>query len=327
MYVVHPPSVLVKLNLAKEDERWVLTHGMYGLRQSPKLWAEFRDRTIQKFRFEAEDKQWMLKQGDAEPNLWALVEVGVPDGEPGLLVLIYVDDILMVGRMTLLRTVAAKLSETWKTTELEILTELRGIRFLGCEILTNSDRDRYYLHQQPYIRELLRAHDVPETSVSPVQAPKHLVTFEAEPDENKGEPHEVKLAQRLCGELLWLAQRTRPDVSFTVNAMGALISRAAPRCIVVGTKLLAYLQHTQEYALMICPVDQDVTTYTDSSYAPEGGRSHSGVVVTWMGAPLSWRATRTPYVCLSTAESELTAAIEGLKPLEQFFRRLRGQFP
>ena len=64
---------------------------------------------------------------------------------------------------------------------------------------------------------------------------------------------------------------------------------------------------------MICPVDQDVTTYTDSSYAPEGGRSHSGVVVTWMGAPLSWRATRTPYVCLSTAESELTAAIEGLK--------------
>ena len=89
MYVVHPPSVLVKLNLAEEDERWVLTHGMYGLRQSPKLWAEFRDRTIQEFRFEAEDKQWMLKQGDAEPNLWALVEVGVPDGEPGLLVLIY----------------------------------------------------------------------------------------------------------------------------------------------------------------------------------------------------------------------------------------------
>ena len=219
----------------------------------------------------------------------------------------------MVGRMTLLRTVAAKLSETWKTTELEILTELRGIRFLGCEILTNSDRDRYYLHQQPYIRELLRARDVPETSVSPVQAPKHLVTFEAEPDENKGEPHEVKLAQRLCGELLWLAQRTRPDVSFTVNAMGSPISRAAPCCIVVGTKLLAYLQHTQEYALMICPVDQDVTTYTDSSYAPEGGRSHSGVVVTWMGGPLSWRPTRTPYVCLSTAASELTAAIEGLK--------------
>eukprot|EP00439_Symbiodinium_sp_Y106_P051481 s2513_g6.t2 len=95
--------------------------------------------------------------------------------------------------------------------------------------------------------------------------------------------------------------------------MGSPISRAAPCCIVVGTKLLAYLQHTQEYALMICPVDQDVTTYTDSSYAPEGGRSHSGVVVTWMGAPLSWRATRTPYVCLSTAASELTAAIEGLK--------------
>eukprot|EP00439_Symbiodinium_sp_Y106_P034730 s3068_g4.t1 len=145
------------------------------------------------------------------------------------------------------------------------------------------------------------------------KAPKHLVTFEAEEDESKEEPHEVKLAQRLCGELLWLAQRTRPDVSFTVNAMGALISRAAPRCIQVGMKLLAYLQHTQEYALAIYPVSEDLVTFTDSSYAPEGKRSHSGVLVTWKGAPLSWRATRTPYICLSTAESQLTAAIEGLK--------------
>ena len=83
MYVVHPPSVLVKLNLAKEDERWVLTHGMYGLRQSPKLWAEFRDRTIQKFRFEAEDKQWMLKQGDAEPNPGLWLKLGFLMGNLG----------------------------------------------------------------------------------------------------------------------------------------------------------------------------------------------------------------------------------------------------
>eukprot|EP00439_Symbiodinium_sp_Y106_P067020 s115_g11.t1 len=313
VYAIRPPSILQKLGLVEESERWILTHGMYGLRQSPKLWAEFRDRTIQKFRFEAEGKTWMLKQGDTEPNLWALVQVERPEGEPGVLVLIYVDDILLVGRLPLLRAVAARLSETWKTTELEILTELHGIRFLGCEILTTASRDRYYLHQQPYIKEILRAHDVPPSSTSPIQAPKHLVTFEAEEEESKGEPHELKLAQRLCGELLWLAQRTRPDVSFTVNAMGALISRAAPRCIQVGMRLLAYLQHTQEYALVIYPVSEDLVTFTDSSYAPEGRRSHSGVLVTWKGAPLSWRATRTPYVCLSTAESELTAAIEGLK--------------
>ena len=226
---------------------------------------------------------------------------------------IYVDDILLVGRLLLLHAVAARLSEIWKTTELEILTELHGICFLGCEILTTASRDRYYLHQQPYIKDILRAHDIPPSSTSPIQAPKHLVTFEAEEDESKEEPHEVKLAQRLCGELLWLAQRTRPDVSFTVNAMGALICRAAPRCIQVGMKLLAYLQHTQEYALAIYPVSEDLVTFTDSSYAPEGKRSHSGVLVTWKGAPLSWRATRTPYICLSTAESQPTAAIEGLK--------------
>ncbi|CAE7314603.1 unnamed protein product [Symbiodinium sp. CCMP2456] len=312
-YVIHPPSVLVKLGLASEDERWILTHGMYGLRQSPKLWSEFRDRTISAMRFDAEGAQWLLQQGDAEPNMWALVEVGAPEGSPGALVLIYVDDILLCGRLGLIRAVARKLSETWKTTDLEMLSSSHGIRFLGCEILTNDERDRYYLHQQPYIKEILRAHDVPETATSPIQAPKHLVTFEAEEDEPKGDESEVKMAQRLCGELLWLAQRTRPDISFTVNAMGALISRAAPRCVVVGTKLLSYLQHTQDYALAIVPQNDEYVTWTDSSYAPEGRRSHSGVLITWRGAPLSWRATRTPYVCLSTAESELTAAIEGLK--------------
>ena len=64
-----------------------------------KLWSEFRDCTIQQFR---EGKQWMLKQGDAEPNLWALLEVGAPAAEPRLLVLIYVDDILLVTRLALL---------------------------------------------------------------------------------------------------------------------------------------------------------------------------------------------------------------------------------
>ncbi|CAE7730560.1 GIP [Symbiodinium sp. CCMP2456] len=313
VYAVQPPAVLVKLGLASENERWILTHGMYGLRQSPRLWSEFRDHTIKEMRFLAEDAEWMLKQGDAEPNLWLLVKVGEPQGSPGALVLIYVDDILLCGRVVLLRSIAAKLSSTWKTTELEILSASHGTRFLGCEILTTEARDRYYLHQQPYIKEILRAHDVPDTATSPIQAPRHLVTFEAEPDEPKGDEQEIKLAQRLCGELLWLAQRTRPDVSFTVNAMGALISRAAPRCIAIGVRLLSYLQHTQEYALTIAPTSDGLITFTDSSYAPEGKRSHSGILVTWRGAPLSWRATRTPYVCLSTAESELTAAIEGLK--------------
>ncbi|CAE7356335.1 GIP [Symbiodinium sp. KB8] len=313
VYAVQPPSVLVKLGLASDSERWILTHGMYGLRQSPRLWSEYRDSTIKEMRFVVEGEEWLLKQGDAEPNLWLLVKASDPSGEPGALVLIYVDDILLCGKMAHLRSVASKLSSTWKTTELEVLSESHGIRFLGCEILTTEAKDRFYLHQQPYIKEILRAHDVSETMRSPIQAPKHLVTFEAELDETKGDEAELKMAQRLCGELLWLAQRTRPDISFTVNAMGALISRAAPRCVAIGQRLLAYLQHTQEYALTIAPTTNDLVTFTDSSYAPEGKRSHSGIVVTWTGAPISWRATRTPYICLSTAESELTAAIEGLK--------------
>ena len=52
--------------------------------------------------------------------------------------------------------------------------------------------------------------------------------------------------------------------------------------------------------------------YTDSLFAPEGSKSHSGLVAVWLGAPICWRSARQPFVCLSTAECELLAATEGL---------------
>ena len=48
--------------------------------------------------------------------------------------------------------------------------------------------------------------------LSPIQSPKELVTFEAKEGEEPGSEEEVRQAQRACGELLWVAQRSRPDI-------------------------------------------------------------------------------------------------------------------
>ncbi|CAE7641061.1 unnamed protein product [Symbiodinium necroappetens] len=34
---------------------------------------------------------------------------------------------------------------------------------------------------------------------------------------------------------------------------------------------------------------EDFSVYTDSSFAPEGSRSHSGLVAVWLGAPVCWK--------------------------------------
>lgn len=38
-----PPKALIRAGLCSEDERWEFTHAVYGLRESPRWWGEFRD--------------------------------------------------------------------------------------------------------------------------------------------------------------------------------------------------------------------------------------------------------------------------------------------
>ena len=38
-----PPKILICLGLVKEGEMWLVERALYGLRESPKLWGEYRD--------------------------------------------------------------------------------------------------------------------------------------------------------------------------------------------------------------------------------------------------------------------------------------------
>ena len=80
----------------------------------------------------------------------------------------------------------------------------------------------------------------------------------------------------------------------------------------IGHRLLSYLQRTAASALQLRPVDGGYAAWSDCSFAPSGTRSHTGMVITWEGAVVGWRSGRQPFVCLSTAEGELTAGIETL---------------
>ena len=79
----------------------------------------------------------------------------------------------------------------------------------------------------------------------------------------------------------------------------------------VPGKCLGFLQRTANYLLKIVSTDGEVTSWSDSSFAPEGGKSHTGWIVTVGSAPVAWRSSRQSVVTLSTAEAELAASVEG----------------
>ena len=82
----------------------------------------------------------------------------------------------------------------------------------------------------------------------------------------------------------------------------------------VGERLLDYLNETKCYRLVFTEPEEPVKeldVFTDSSFAPSGGRSQGAAVIFYGSNPIVWRAGRQQLVTLSTAESELLEAVEG----------------
>ena len=83
--------------------------------------------------------------------------------------------------------------------------------------------------------------------------------------------------------------------------------------IEVGAQARRYLRKTVgEGILMRNGTHMNLEVFSDSSYGPGGFESQGTVVVMWGSCPIMWKAGRQGTPSLSTAESELGEAVEGV---------------
>ena len=299
--IVTPPRLLERFNLLQDGELWGLVRALYGLRQAPALWSAHRDKVLQQMAFPAGLK---MQRGRTVTSLWVLRD---NKGEIKGVVIIYVDDILLLGEEDVIRMVAATIQCEWRTSDLTFLRPGSSIRFLGMELEMDSTHNTLYINQRSYIEEVLRAHGFREE----IPLSKEHAVFEVMEEDIPPTAHAVAEAQRLTGEVMWLAHKTRPDVAFTSSLMASITLRAPSRCIAIGHKVLRYLQATKNLRMAIQSDGGDLVLYPDAAFAPNSGRSHTGWTVYWAGTPVSWRSGRQSTIALSTAESELQAILDG----------------
>eukprot|EP00971_Amphidinium_carterae_P296746 5895054-Amphidinium_carterae.1 len=55
LVLLKPPAVLIKLGLLKENDIWIATRAVYGLRSAPRLWEESRDDVLRTCDFVVEN--------------------------------------------------------------------------------------------------------------------------------------------------------------------------------------------------------------------------------------------------------------------------------
>ncbi|CAE7035334.1 unnamed protein product [Symbiodinium sp. CCMP2592] len=271
--------------------------------RAPMLWSSYRDRTLAKM---VTPSGWRFKQGRTVTCWWIATDAA---GELKALIIIYVDDILIIGMENAVMEVATLVQGVWATSPLTFLRPGNPLRFLGMELTVTDDESMILVGQQAYIEELCRNHGVTRSDKIPVAkeaASFSVVDADLEPDESG-----IAQAQRITGELLWISQKTRPDLSYGCSLLSSLTLKAPYRAVEVGMKMIRYLQGTKEWKMAFQATDKILTMYPDAAFAPESAKSHTGWMVVWGKNPIAWRSARQSTIALSTAEAELTAILEG----------------
>ena len=318
---IQPPNIAVRLGLSDPGDYWLVKKSLYGLREAPAIWSHFRDTALREMtwttRVDGENALCYLEQLKSDEQVWKMKRKG-SDQILGY-VLVYVDDVLMIGIPEVMNDFYQLLSERWECDNLTKLTREEPIRFLGMEL--HLGERGFELAQYGFVNELLRSHGHNgRRSTSQENRDAWLLSTEEEEAltsaaglQQVPESPELRLAQRRVGELLWLTSRTRPDLQYATSILASRVSKIPELVNELGTRLLDYLEETKHYRLTFdgSRRDEVLEVYTDSSFSPSSSRSHGSIGVFYLNAPLVWRSARQSMVTLSTAESELVESIEG----------------
>ncbi|XP_070010528.1 secreted RxLR effector protein 161-like [Nicotiana sylvestris] len=112
---------------------------------------------------------------------------------------------------------------------------------------------------------------------------------------------------------MYLANATRPDITFSVNVLARYSSAPTSRHWNGIKHILQYLKGTTDMGLFYgnnC--SPDLVGYADAGYSsdPHKARSQTGYVFTCGDTAISWRSTKQSIVAISSNHAEIIAIHE-----------------
>ena len=312
--IIKPPPLLVLAGLAQPDEHWEVLMALYGYKESPRLWSDFRDDQLAALKIPCDDQGWLvLDQMITEPNMWRILKYQAGPFEAtqaetlvGIL-LVYVDD-LILGADDVVQATIKSIQAKWDTSIPEEIDTASGVRFLGAELF--RDGSKWWMTQKNYILDLLTRN----LGGDPSSWPTRKIPLLSEPETREDPPERnaetIKEAQKVIGELVWISTRTRPDLSHAINKLASMITKDPKQVIELSRNVWYYLAGTMDHGLLFQndPDENQLNIYTDASFGEICTGCH---LVMWGTSMLLWKSGKQAVVSASTAESELVEILEG----------------
>lgn len=266
---------------------WRLCQALYGLRKAPLWWYETLVKVLRKNGFVPLTQDLcMFKHKDT-----------------GVLVLVYVDDILVAGKTAALceqvRDVLRKFFE---------LTDLGEIsKFLGYVIKRDRPNHKVFLTQEHYTTKIIAKYGKQSTKQTKTPwKPDTVVPATWEPLPDADQRQYIKET----GSLNYLAVNSRPDISFTVGKLCEANSKPGKVHRDILNHLWRYLNSTAHFGITLGGKfdknDLMLRVYADAALHDDlGSRLSTGAHIVFLaGGPIYWKTKRQSMVVLSSTEAE-----------------------
>ena len=115
--------------------------------------------------------------------------------------------------------------------------------------------------------------------------------------------------RRAIGMLLYVANGTRPDISFAVSYLSQFLSAPKRKHEAAVRHLMRYLKHTRDYCLVYRKTGNQIKVFSDADFANNKSdrKSFSGLVILLASGPIEWRCKKQTVVATSTKHAEYIA--------------------
>lgn len=286
IYVAHPFNAPESL---KRKVYYKLQASLYGLKQAPLQWFLKLKRTL------IESLGYTQLKSDGAVFIKGRTSSFV-------IILVYIDDMIFTG--------PSKQSIEFAASEVLSLFEGKNegplTWYLGIHI-KHSGSNRT-LKQDAYINQLLAEYDLltVKSFSTPMQS-NFYADYEAH---RKDAVLNTDLYRSMIGELLFLSNRTRPDICVAVAILAQYVSQPTKFLYQSVKRVFGYLRCTSSYELVMQKgTGIKPEYYCDSDYAGERieRKSRSGWIMLINGCAVSWASKKQGCIAMSTAEAEYIA--------------------
>ena len=311
--------------LADDDDGiYKLKKSLYGLKQAPREWNNhingfLKERGFQ--RMEADSCIYIRPEWDdaAQCNKYSIVAL-------------YVDDLIIAcSNIQMCKNLE---KEFGKQYHMKVLGEIKHI--LGMDVEIDPVTHVVHMSQAEYIKKSVKDYGKygPNGALKLYSTPmdSRQPFFKGQSPE-AGSEEALRMQSRpyreLIGTLLWIANGTRPDISYAVGTLAKYTNNPAELHWHALLRVLGYLAKTVDYCIRyegvengksgveaigysrgILPQVSDFKCYVDASFAADldTRRSTTGYIFKIAGGPVSWQSRMQTSVALSNVESEYMAA-------------------